>query len=83
MITSAKLYVPVVTFSVNDNIKFKKKKEGFKRKVSWNKYRSEIRTQPKNIKVDYAIDPTFRNLNRLLVVSFKNVEILLASITCH
>ena len=28
MITSAKLYVPVVTFSVNDNIKFKKKKRG-------------------------------------------------------
>ena len=43
---SAKLYVPVVTLSINDNIKFLENiKQGFKRTISWNKYRSEITTQ--------------------------------------
>ena len=37
--------------------------------MSSNKYRSEIRTEPKNNKLT---DPTFRNINRLFVVSFKN-----------
>ena len=41
-INNAKLYVPVVTLSVNDNIKFLENiKQGFKRTISWNKYRSE------------------------------------------
>ena len=53
--------------------KFKKNiKEGFKRTISWNKYRSEITTQPKNNNLNYLIDPTFRNINRLFVLSFKN-----------
>ena len=67
-INNAKLYVPVVTFSVNDNIKFLENiKQRFKRIISWNKYRSEITTQPKNDYSDYLIDPTFRNINRLFV----------------
>ena len=37
--------------------------------MSSNKYRSEIRTEPKNNKLT---DPTFRNINRLFAVSFKN-----------
>ena len=39
--------------------------------MSSNKYRSEIRTEPKNNKLT---DPTFRNINRLFVVSFKNAD---------
>ena len=39
-----------------------------------NKYRSEITSQPKNNNSDYLIDPTFRNINRLFVLSFKNVN---------
>ena len=31
-------------------------------------------TQPKNNSLHYLIDPTFRNLNRLSVLSFKNPE---------
>ena len=47
-ITSTKHYVPVVTLSINYNIKFLENlKQEFKRTVSWNKYRSEITTQPK------------------------------------
>ena len=49
-INNAKIYVPVVTLSTNDNIKFLESiKQGFKRTNSWNKYRSEITTQPKTV----------------------------------
>ena len=47
-------------------------KQGFKRTISWNKYRSEITTQAKNNNLDFLIDPAFTNINRLLVLSFKN-----------
>ena len=44
-IHSTKIYVPVVTFSINDNIKFfENLKQEFKRTVSWSKYRSEATT---------------------------------------
>ena len=73
IITSTKPYVSVVTLSINDNIKLLKNiKQGFKRTISWNKYRSKISTQTKNGYLDYLIDPTFRNINRLFVLSFKN-----------
>ena len=72
-INNAKLYVPVVTFSINDNIKSSENiKQGFKITISWNKYRSEIATQPKSNNLDYLIDPTFRNINRLFVLLLKN-----------
>ena len=47
-------------------------KQGFKRTVSWNKYRSEITTQLKSNNLDYMIDSTFKNIDRLFVLSFKN-----------
>ena len=47
-------------------------KQEFERTISWNKHRSEIITQPKNNNLDYLTDPTFRNINRLLVLLFKN-----------
>ena len=72
-INNAKIYVPVATFSINDNIKFLEHiKQEFKRTISWNKYRPEIITQTKNNNLDYLIDPTFRDINRLFVPSFKN-----------
>ena len=44
-INSAKLYIPVVTLSINNNINLLRNiKQGLKRTVSWNKYRSEIKT---------------------------------------
>ena len=72
-INNLKLYVPVVTLSIIDNIKFLENlKQRFKRTISWNKYRSEITTEPKNNNLNYLIDPTFRNVNRLFVLSFKS-----------
>ena len=29
-------------------------------------------TEPNNNNIDYLIDPTFRNINRLFILSFKN-----------
>ena len=71
-IDNAKHYIPVVTLSII-NINLENIKQGFKRTISWNKCRSEITTQPK-IHLDYLIDPTFRNINRLFVLSFKNCD---------
>ena len=31
-------------------------------------------TQSKNNNLDYVMDPAFRNINRLFVLSFKNVD---------
>ena len=73
IITSTKLYVPVITLTINENI-LENIKQGFKRTISWNKYRSEITERPKNNNLDYLIDRAFRNINRLFTLSFKNGE---------
>ena len=55
----SKLYVRVVTLSINDSMKFLENiKQVFERTTFWNKYRSGILTQPKS--------------NRLILLSFKN-----------
>ena len=42
VITNTKFYVPVATLSINDNNSFIENiKQGFRRTISWNKYRSE------------------------------------------
>ena len=85
-ISNAKFYVPVVTLSIDDNVKFLGNiKQRFRRTISWNKYRLEITTQAKNNILDFMIDPTFRNINRLFALSLKNgnddpKEMLLMSI---
>ena len=45
-------------------------KLGFKRTIKWNKYRSQMTVQPQNNNLNYLIDPTFTNINRLFVLSF-------------
>ena len=87
-IHNVKLYVLVVMLSINNNIKLLENiKQGFKRTISWNKYRSEIITQPKNNKIDYLIDPLYGNFNYLSFHSKMVVmmlqDILLMSITYH
>ena len=68
--TDTKLYVPVVTLSKkNDTKLLEQLKKGFKSTIKWNKYRSQMTIQPEN-NLNYLIDPTFRNVNRLFVLSF-------------
>ena len=70
-ITDVKLFVPVVSLSKENDIKLLEQlKTGFKRTIKWNKYRSEMSTQPQNNNLNYLIDPTFTNVNRLSVLSF-------------
>ena len=71
-ITDCKLYVPVVTLSAeNDNNLLKQLKTGFN-EMKWNKCRSEMSNQTKNNNLNYLIDPTLTNVNRLFVLSFQN-----------
>ena len=66
---------PVVTLSAeNDNKLLEKVKTGFKRKIKWNKYISEMSNQTKNNNLNYLIDPIFTNVNRLLVLTFENED---------
>ena len=76
-ITDTKLYVPVVTLSKENYIKLLKQlKSGFKKTIKWNKYRSQMTIQPQNNNLNYLIDLTFTNVNRLFVLSFsrKNAD---------
>ena len=69
-----KLYLPVVTLSkVNDTKVLEQLKSGFKRTIKWNKYRSQMTIQPQNNNLNYLIDPTFTNGNRLFVLSFTRI----------
>ena len=74
-ITDTKLYVPVVTLSTeNDKKLLEQLKSGFKRTIKWNKYRSQMTIQSNNNNLNYLIDPTFTNVNRLFVLSFERIE---------
>ena len=70
-ITDTKLYVPVVTLSKENDTQFLEQlKSRFKRTIKWNKYRSQMTDQPQNNNLNYLIDPTFTNVNRLFVLLF-------------
>ena len=72
-ITNAKLHVPVVTLSTQDDNKLLEQlKTEFKRTIKWNKYRSEMTNKAKTDILNYLIDPTFTKVNRLFVLSFEN-----------
>ena len=74
-ITNTKLFVPVVTLSKENNTKLLEQlKTGFKRTIKWNKYRSQMSIQNNNNNLNYFIDPTFTNVNRLFVLSFERTE---------
>ena len=70
-INDTKLHISVVTLSKENDAKLLEQlKTGFKRTVKWNKCRSQIIAQPQNNNLNYLIDQTFININRLFVLSF-------------
>ena len=72
-ITETKLYVPVVTLSTEDNAKLLQQlKSNFKKKITWNKYESSIKTFAQNRYLIYLINLSFQEVNRLFVLSFEN-----------
>ena len=59
-IKDTKHYVPLVTLSTQENIKFLEQLEsGFKRTINWNKYLAKALNQARNRCLDYLIDPSF------------------------
>ena len=74
-INDCKLYIPVVTLSKDDKIKLLTNlKSGFTTEIEWNKYRSQISTEEENNNLNILIDPTFTNVNRLLVLAHETAD---------
>ena len=72
-IKDCKLYVPVVSVSSEeDNKLLDQLKSGFKRTIKRNKYMSQMSNKTKNNNLNYLIDPTFINVDRLFVLYFEN-----------
>ena len=70
-INECKLYIPVVTLSKDDEVKLLTNlKSGFKRKIEWNKYRSQMSTEAIINNLNILIDSTFTNVNRLFVLAY-------------
>ena len=72
-ITDAKLYVPVVILSTQENTKFLQQlKSGFKRVINWNKYLSKPELLARNPNLNHLVEPCFQGVNRLFVLVFEN-----------
>ena len=72
-ITDAKLYVPVVTLSTQENTKFLQQlKSGFKSVINWNKYLSKPELLAQNPNLNHLVEPSFQGINRLFVLAFEN-----------
>ena len=68
-ITYTKLYVPVVTFLTQDDIKLLKQLESGFKIINCNKYQSEkqLNNIYLDISLDFLIDPSFQGVNRLVL----------------
>ena len=72
-ITDAKLYVPVVTLSTQDNSKLLQKlKSGVRRTISWNKYLSKPDILARNTNLNHLVEPSFQGIDRLFVLAYEN-----------
>ena len=80
-ITDAKLYVPIVTLSAEDNVKLSKLLgEGFKRSIYWNEYKVidnkivEIATNNEEKYIRELLDSSWQGVKRLFVLVYNNSE---------
>ena len=74
-VTDCKLYVPVVTLQKEyQNQFYKDLKTGISIDFTWIKYRSQMINQIATNNLNFLIDRTFNNVNRLFVVAFPNEE---------
>ena len=72
-ITDAKLYVPIVTLSAEDNAKLSKLlTEGFKRRVHWNKYKiTPSKTYDEDDQRELS-DSSYQGVKRLFVLAYRD-----------
>ena len=74
-ITHCKFYVPVVTLQTEyQNKLYEELKTRISIDFTCSKYRSQVINQTATNNLNYLIDPTFNNVNRLLVLAFPNEE---------
>ena len=80
-ITDAKLYVPIVTLSIEDNAKLSKLlSERFKRLTYWNEYKVipnkivEIAANNEEKYIRELLDSSWKGVKRLLLVAYNNKE---------
>ena len=59
VLTEAKLYVPVVTLSTQDNTKLLQE-----RKINWNKYLSKPKLLAQNPNLNHLVEPSFQGVNK-------------------
>ena len=72
-ITNTNLYVPVVILSTKDNEKLLQQLvSGFKRVINWNKYLSKPALLSQNPNLNYLIEPSLQEVDRLFVLAFEN-----------
>ena len=80
-ITDAKIYVPIVTLSIEDNAKLSKLlSKRFKRSIHWNEYKVtpdnivEIAVNNEEKYIRKLLDSSWQGVNRLFVLTYNNKE---------
>ena len=72
-ITGTTLHIPVVTLSTQDNTKlFPQLKNGFERKITWNKYLAKPELLSQNANLNHLIEPSFQGVTRLFILAFED-----------
>ena len=77
IINDTKLYVPVVTFSKEDNKDFiEQQNKGFQRSFYWNEYNTKEINEDADANVFQYInlDPSFQGVNRLFVMAYNRAN---------
>ena len=74
-VIDCKLYVPAVTLQTKyQNQLYRDLKTGISIDFTWSKYRSQMINQTATNNLNFLIDSTFNNINRLFVLAFPNEE---------
>ena len=80
-ITDAKLYIPTVTLSIEDNVKLSKLlREDFKTFIYWNKYKAidngvvEIADNTEEKYIRELLDSSYQGVKKLFVLAYYNTE---------
>ena len=74
------MYVPVVTFSEEDNKNFiEQQNKGFQRSIYWNEYKTKEINEDVDANVFKYInlDPSFQGVNRLFIMPYNRANGLL------
>ena len=77
IINDTKMYVPVVTFSKEDNKDFiEQQNKGFQRSIYWNEYKTKEINENADANVFKYInlDPSFQGVNRLFVMAYNRAN---------